>query len=421
MTRIGIRGDDFTINGELTYGEINDGNPRAHGLLMNARFIQGIFDDKEGPERFTRFGWDEWDPEKHTDNLIAALPDWYRYGLRAITVGFQGGMPVFTIDNSTIRCNPFGPDGRNLDPAYAGRMDRLIRGADRAGIVVIVSFLYGSQCRFLKDGRAVRNAVTTAARFLKDGEYNNVLIEVANEQDVNAFKIHPIVYYAEGEAILIDLARNESGGIPSSCSSIGKLVHPEIAEASDYILIHGNQADNRTILYNLVCEARLRSAGKPVVCNEDSQRHGMFEVAIKTHSSWGYYNNFTKQEPPADWSVTKGEDTFFAMRMAESIGIEVPELPPEEQYYFQGFEAHATYGGRRWLRLASLYPETINFVDFYEGDRLLYTSYTEPFLLYHKRPWIPQGVEVRDPSVYRAEIHLRDGSVVERRPPLSAN
>ncbi len=99
MTQIGIEGENFTINGKLTYSEIAGSKPDAHGLLMNARFIQGIFDDREAPERFARFGWSEWDPERHTNELVAALPEWHRYGLRAITVGFQGGMPVFTINN----------------------------------------------------------------------------------------------------------------------------------------------------------------------------------------------------------------------------------------------------------------------------------------------------------------------------------
>jgi len=418
MTQIGIEGENFTINGKLTYSEIKGSKPDAHGLLMNARFIQGIFDDKEAPERFARFGWSEWDPERHTDELIAALPEWHRCGLRAITVGFQGGMPVFTIENSTIHNNPFGEDGLNLDAAYAGRMDRLIKGAAAAGMVIIVSYLYGSQCRWLKGGRAIRNAVTTASRFLKEGGYTNVLIEVANEQDIDAFKIHPIVFYAEGMASLIDLAREESGGMPSASSSRGRSVYPEIAEVSDYILIHGNN-HTRTGLYNLVQQARVFSPGKPVVCNEDSQCYGQLKVAFKTHSSWGYYNNFTKQEPPADWGVTRGEDTYFAARLAEGIGIEAPELPAEERYYFQGFEPNATYNGQRWLRLASLYPETIDFVDFYEGNELLYTSYVEPFLLYHKSTWIPRGVGVKDPTKFRAEIHLCDGSVIERRAPVS--
>ena len=55
-TSLSIQGESFLINGQLTYAEIAGSNPGAHGLLMNARFIQGIFDDKADPGRFNRFG-----------------------------------------------------------------------------------------------------------------------------------------------------------------------------------------------------------------------------------------------------------------------------------------------------------------------------------------------------------------------------
>ena len=42
---ISIENESFLINGALTYSEISSSKPEAHGLLMNARFIQGIFDD----------------------------------------------------------------------------------------------------------------------------------------------------------------------------------------------------------------------------------------------------------------------------------------------------------------------------------------------------------------------------------------
>ena len=70
-TNLSIQGDRFLINGELTYSEYPD--CPHQGLLMNARFIQGIFDDKSGHERYHRFGR-VFDPEKNTDDLIAALP-----------------------------------------------------------------------------------------------------------------------------------------------------------------------------------------------------------------------------------------------------------------------------------------------------------------------------------------------------------
>ena len=44
-TNLSIRGRDFYINGKPVYDEIKS-NDNSKGLLMNARFIQGIFDDK---------------------------------------------------------------------------------------------------------------------------------------------------------------------------------------------------------------------------------------------------------------------------------------------------------------------------------------------------------------------------------------
>ena len=94
-TKVSIQDESFLINGQLTYSEIANSKPGAHGLLMNARFIQGIFDDKAQPGRYARFGYDQFDPADHTARLVEALPQWYDYGLRAFTVGLQGGGPCF--------------------------------------------------------------------------------------------------------------------------------------------------------------------------------------------------------------------------------------------------------------------------------------------------------------------------------------
>ncbi|MBD3390468.1 MAG: hypothetical protein GF418_00475 [Chitinivibrionales bacterium] len=386
---------------------------------MNARFIQGIFDDASGRERYTRWGRNRFDPDANTDELIAALPEWYRYGLRAFTVGLQGGGPCFTINNDTIENNPFGTDGTSLDAAYKARLDRLIRAADELGMVVIVSYFYGSQSRRIRDGRGIRNAVITASRFLRKAGHTNVIIEVANEQDNPRFSQHPIIQHEDGMAMLIDLAREESGGMLVGCSGNGGRAYRQICEASDVVLIHGN-GQTRQQFYNLIRTARAWSGNKPIVCNEDSQAIGQLEVCWKTHASWGYYNNMTKQEPPAYWGVLPGEDTFFAMRMAHGIGIEMPEPAKEEQYYLQGLEPEMVYRGKRWIRLASLYPETINHVDYYRNGNLVFTSYDEPFSINFGSNWAQGPVEnCSQDEQWRAEIHLRDGSVLVKQTSVS--
>lgn len=413
QTHLSISGESFLINDQLTYAELPNSRAAVHGLLMNARFIQGIFDDRAEPERFARWGQTQWDPEKHTDDLVAALPEWYRYGLRAFTIGLQGGGPCFTVDNDTIDNNPFGTDGTQLDQAYADRLDRLIRAADGLGMIVIVSLFYGSQTRFLKDGKAVRSAVATASNHLKENAYSNVIIEVANEYDIPPFKIHPILYYPEGIAALCDLARVESGGIPVGCSGKGGSYNREIAEASDVILIHGN-GTNRQRLYNMITEIRGWGLNRPIVTNEDSQALGQMEVAFRTQTSWGYYNNMTKQEPPANWSVLPGEDQFFAWRMAKGLGLEVPPIPQDDQYVLMGLEPNLEYEGQRFIRLAALYPESVNFVEFFRNEELYYVSYDEPFPVHYESNWRQGGVESVSGDEWRAVVHLRDGSHIER-------
>ena len=420
-THLSIKGARFLVNGRLTYSEIDGCPAHRRGLLLNARFIQGVFDDKLEPSRFARFGRDAWDPESHTQELIDALPEWYAHGLRAITVGFQGGGPCFTIDNDTIENNPFGADGTQLDSAYRSRMDKVIRAADGIGMIVIVSYFYGAQTRHLNGASSIREAVKTASRFLEDGGYENVIIEIANEQDIEQFRRHaPIIHDPHGMCRLIGLARKESGGLPVGCSSVGNSAHEPICRASDVMFIHGNGC-SRQKLYNLIDTVRAWEPHKPLVVNEDSQAIGNLDVCVRQGVSWGYYNNVTKQEPPADWSVTQGEDQFFVHRMARAVGICRSRIPEDDQYYLQGFEPEMVLDGKRWIRLASLYPEAIDFVEFYVDGKKSYTCYDEPFSLNFVSNW-RQGATCLPPETNecRAVIHLSDGEVIERTQVMSA-
>jgi hypothetical protein len=410
-TSLKINGDRFLINDHLVYSEIPESPKSVHGLLMNARFIQGIFDDKADPSRFARFGWDSWDPDRHTDEMIRALPEWYSYGLRAITVGLQGGMPVFTIENSTIDNNPFGSDG--IDPAYLRRLDRVIRAADDLGMIVIVSILYQGQSLRLPDGAAVRNAIRRTSAWLKDQAYTNIIIEVANEHTVGDFRKRPLVYDPEGITTLMEIARDASGGMPVGASGGGAECQREVAEGSDVILIHGNTA-RRQDYYRLVKWVQSWKLNKPVVCNEDSPCFTQLDVAYHTGTSWGYYNNLTKQEPPADWGVANAEDLFFARRMARGLGIPVETLGVQEQYVLDGVNGRWQQHGERWIRLTAEYPESINFVEFFRNGKLVDVAYEEPFYVNYQHTWVQESTRVEAGEKWSAMVHLGDGTVLER-------
>lgn len=407
---LSIEGENFLINGKLTYSEIPGCDSRMHGLLMNARLIQGIFDDKADPARFNRFGL-TFSPEENTDALIAALPDWYQYGLRCFTVGLQGGGPCFTVDNNAIENNPFSPDGLQIDPAYLARLTRLLNAADELGMVVIVSALYCGQIRHLDGAQAVINAIRTTARWLRKGGWKNVIFEPANEYDIDRYDGYPIVQTHQGMVALLDLARHESG-LPVGCSGGGGTLDPEVARASDVIIFHGN-GQPRQAMANLIANARKWAPGKPILCNEDSQAITNMQVCMDHHASWGYYNALTKQEMATDWHVLPGEDRFYALRMAENLGI-APDMPPiDEQYMLVGISRNECWNGRCWPRIASLRPETIDHVDFFVDGEWLYRSYDDPFSLYFMANWI-QGPLMRTEGLVRAEITLSSGEKLLR-------
>ena len=412
-TKLTIEGNKLKINDKLIYSEIPGNSPNVHGLMMNARFVQGIFDDKADPQRFARFGWDKWDPERHTDELVKALPEWYGYGLRAITVCFQGGMPVFTIENSTIDNNPFSEDGRSVDPAYLGRMDRVIRAADEIGMVVIVSILYQGQSPRMKDGAAVRNSIRTVSKWLKDQGYTNTIIEIANEHTVGNFTKRPLVSDPESMGTLMEIAREASGGIPVGCSDGGVVMHKEVALSSDVVLIHGNNA-RRQVYHRFVKMIKSWTPDKPIVCNECSPCFTNLDVAFDTQTSWGYYNNLSKQEPPVRWGIANAEDLFFAHRMARGVGITVPVLSEDDQYVLDGVTGPYELKGERWIRLSAEYPETINYVDFFMNGERVDRAYQEPFFINYLATWIQTGSKTKKGDKWKAIIYLSDGRTLER-------
>ena len=412
-TIISIQGDGILINGKPSYSEIPGANPASLGLLWNQRLIQGVFDDKRDRRRSSNSIMKEYDPGQNTGNLISSLADWYSYGLRAITVGFQGGWPVGAFNVEDIDNNPFSIDGRRLDNKYAERMDRIIRAADELGMIVVVSLLYWAQSRAFGDGRAAAEAVRTGAAFIKTGGYTNVILEVANEYNIQPFAYQPLVFTPQGMTQLIKIARKESGGgVPVGCSGGGGMADREVIDESDIAIVHGNGL-SRGEYYDFIKKVKSWAGAKPVFCNEDSPCCTRVDVALETRTSWGYYNNYTKQIPPADFGITDGEDLFFARRIAKAVGIPVADIPFEEQFYLQGLEKHAAFNGKRAVRLACEYPELVNYVDYYVDGTKIYRSYDEPFYAARETTWLatPHCVPERERK-WEASIILTDGSTI---------
>lgn len=425
-TTYAIRGRDFYINGKPTYAEIPGGNKAAQGLLFNARFVQGLFQDvkPENIGNFDRFG-KLFDADRNTDELIAGLPDWYAMGLRAFTVGLLGGGPCMSLkDWGTLEFGTFSPDGLTIDQGVLGRLNRIVKAADDLGMLVIVSYLYQGQIRYFNSDQAVEVACKTATEAVCSLGYDNIIIEVFNEYDIVEKKV-PGSNLHKPE-IMADLVKKIKGwcagrfAVGSSTYSVREIDRP-VLEASDVCLFHGNDS-TRQGLHNRAKMIREWCPDKPLVVNEDSAKITQMDVAFEEHFSWGYYNNLTKQEPPCDWGITPGEDTYFARRMASGIGIQLPDQPAEDSITLQGFEPHIHLaGGERFIRVSSLYPEKIDRVRFYEDGRLLEVAYEEPFYHLPLSTW-HQAAYVPSPGAreFVAQVMKRDGSVLTLRQDLQA-
>ena len=169
-TTLTIVGEDFHINGQPTYAGREWQGHRVEGLLLHSRMVQATFVDLN-PETAKRWAYpdiDKWDAECNMREFIAALPEWKRHGLLAVTVNFQGGSPEGYSSKQTWLTSGFKPDG-SLRPAFADRLRRVLDAADELGRVVILGYFYFDRDQQLRDEPAVLRATDEATRWLLDG------------------------------------------------------------------------------------------------------------------------------------------------------------------------------------------------------------------------------------------------------------
>src|SRR5262249_35691526 len=130
-TSVTIAGDAFAINGRPTYEGRQWQGRRIEGLLLNSRMVQATFDDLN-PETRNLWKYPDngvWDAERNTREFIAAMPEWRRHGLLAVTVNLQGGSPQGYSKDQPWHNSAFTSSG-GLRPEYMARMERVVDAAD---------------------------------------------------------------------------------------------------------------------------------------------------------------------------------------------------------------------------------------------------------------------------------------------------
>ena len=337
-TVVTIKGEQFFINGRLTYrGRYWKGN-RIEGLLMNSRMVQCIFDDLN-PETVGNWIYpdtERWDAERNTREFIINMKKWLNCGLLSFTINLQGGNPRGYSEFQPWYNSAFTPDG-TLRTEYMSRLEKILDMADELGMVPILGLFYFGQDERLKDEAAIRNAVDNVLDWLYIRDYRNLLIEINNECNVNKYD-HDILKPGRiDELINLVKQRTRNGYRYHVGTSYGGgfIPLPNVVKASDFILIHGNGVSDPDDILGMIQKTR-RVEGytpKPIIFNEDD--HFDFDkdwnnltAAIKGYASWGYFDYRMDGEPyesgyqsiPVDWGINSPRKKAFFNILKEITG-----------------------------------------------------------------------------------------------------
>jgi hypothetical protein len=431
-TVVGIRGSMFTINRHPTYtpeAGFPNANTNLTGTLLNVRAVQAIFDDANYPLKGSRahpymsntmgpvsFDYPDgkWDPERQTNEFVAALPDWRRCGLLAFTVNLQGGGPTDGNYGENGPAQPhlnsaFEPQGA-LKPAYAKRLEKVIAAADRLGMVVIVGLFYQGEDERVEvtpDGRYVKRAIENAIGFLKSLPYRNVLIEINNEISVGGYS-HTILQ-PEGvlEAVLtakkaaagqFPVSMSWAGGIPARYGRTDAALR-----SMDYILIHTNGKTPEQVHETIATSRRLAGYDRPLLINEDGVSTFNLHAAIEERTGWGYYdqglNNYRDgfQSPPTNWKINTPVKWLFFEQVAKLTGSPEPPMPKYEAddapvFHLIGLDPGQVVRERVWVEavIEDRHPRwPIKRVEFFVDGKPYSYSRNAPFYPGNGEWWNP--------------------------------
>jgi len=339
QTKVEIKKDQFYINGKPTYeGRQWQGN-KIEGLLINSRMVQGIFDDlnHDNVAEFAYPDTKKWDPERNTNEFIAAMPRWYEKGLNSFTINMQGGSP-YGYGNKNCLNPGFNPDGSLMQP-YMKRLDKILKKADELHMVVILGLFYFGQDQNIKDEAGIINATDNTINWLFDKGYKNVLIEIANECDNKPKYDHKILDPERIDELINRVKKNKQKGYRYlvSTSFKGKTIPTDnVVKASDFILLHGNGTKSPNEIQVLINETKKLTSYRtmPIVINEDDHfdfgnETNNFAVSLKNYVSWGYFDFRKKGETdfkegyqsiPVDWEINSERKKGFFNMVKEVTG-----------------------------------------------------------------------------------------------------
>ena len=338
QTEVSIQGDQFFINGKPTYeGRIWNGQ-RIEGLLLNSRMVQGIFDDLNPA---TRAMWayadtGVWDAERNTREFIEHMPVWRDHGLISFTINLQGGSPQGYSKEQPWVNSAINADG-SLRDDYMSRLARILDRADELGMVVMLGIFYFGQEKVLQDEAAIVRAVDATVEWLFARDDRHVLIEINNESNVRyqqpflkPERVHELIERVK------ERTRNGRRFLVSTSYGGGFVPLPNVVQASDFLLIHGNGVQDPAKIAQMVRDTRQVDGyhPMPIVFNEDDhfdfdQPQNNMRAAIGEYASWGFFDyrmgdeGFEQgyQSVPVDWGISSERKRGFFNLLKQVTGV----------------------------------------------------------------------------------------------------
>jgi hypothetical protein len=305
-TVISIKGDKWYVNEKV----INEGSP-AEGLLMNVRMINCVFEDRGTgrPEDFRNF-----DPENNTGTFVSKIPEYMKNGVNGFTIGLQGGYPGY---EGAIN-SAFDSDG-SIRQEYLDRAEKVIRAVDMNSGTVILSCFYQRQHSHyaaLNSREDIRNAVRNTVEWIKAKGFRNVVLEISNEYLHNGYsnwKEGKWLMSTSGQLELVNYAKSLYPELLVSTSGMGDgQMNDSLAAAVDFITIHFNSTPLNDYPGKIEI---LKSARKPVICNEDdktgSEGAEALRLSVSNGCGWGYMNNRQNQYIPFTFEGVKDDTAVY--------------------------------------------------------------------------------------------------------------
>jgi hypothetical protein len=252
-----------------------------------------------------------------------------------LTLNIQGGSPVGYGNRGWVN-SAFDPRGEPR-AAYLARLSRILDRADELGMVVVLGYFYFGQDQALEDEAAVLRATDEATRWVLDRGYRNVVVEVANECDNEAYdqpalradRVHELMrrikgHDRDGRRLLVSVSYN-GGSIPG----------PAVLREADFVLLHGNGVEDAAGITDMVARTRRTDGYRPmpIVFNEDDH-YGFDEAssnmaaAVRAYASWGFFDFRRKgeafregfQSVPVDWTIGSERKKAFFRKVKEITG-----------------------------------------------------------------------------------------------------